>query len=75
MYTLLETLMKMKATLAILVDQHHTSLGEIQQQYLSYATIDIHAAEQKIQTTPEAPNTKKDFLKFLDRDEREEIQK
>ena len=66
MFTLVETLMKIKASLTVLVGNNHQQLHEIQNQYLKQATITIDSIQES-----QNESFKTEFLKFLERDERE----
>ena len=42
MYTLVETMMKMRATLIVLIGDDHKMYNDIQDKYLNLATIDLN---------------------------------
>ena len=64
MYTILETIMKIKATLHILVEEKDTDfLKKIQTSYFKNATINLDSKN----------DTQTEYMNFLNRDEREII--
>ena len=68
MFSLMESLHKIKATLSVLVGQDKCKLDQIQQLYAKQTTI--------IPNHPSSINTEySEYLEFLQRDEREKIEK
>ena len=67
MFTILETIMKIKASLVVLIGDDESKLKEIQQKYIQNATIKRDDFEP-IQRESE-------YLKFLERDCRDAIKK
>lgn len=70
MFTLLETMMKIKASLTVLVGDSHDKIVKIQNLYLQEATITTDEKEKE-----KNEKQKSEFLKFLERDERDTIDK
>ena len=68
MFTMLEFMMKVKASLTVLIGSDKEKMDQIQNIYLNLSTISV-APETNIL------NKKSDFLQFLERDEREAILK
>ena len=64
-FTLLENLMKIKASLIVLVGEDKARVNEIQNEYLKHATIYLNHEEEL-----EVENKKNEYIKFLERDER-----
>ena len=66
MFTIIETLMKIKASLTVLIGDDKDKILEIQKKYIQNAT--IHHDDDDLET-------KSEYLKFLERDERDAIKK
>ena len=70
MQTLLETQMKIKASLAVLVGESEEILNKIQIQYLKNATLILDENDKA-----KWELKKSEYIKFLERDERDKILK
>ena len=66
MFTILETIMKIKASLTVLIGDDKSKMKEIQEKYIQNATIMCEDCNDE---------HKSEFLKFLERDERDAIKK
>ena len=70
MFTIIETLMKIKASLVVMIGDDHKKQMMIQKTYLNMATLDVPANEHRHSVLDCHEHLHTEFMDFLTRDER-----